>query len=65
MPSIGGSFDEGTDSVVVRISAKYQLTRWLSASLTYEFSRSKFETGESAPDNQVILEVTLTYTFLF
>lgn len=42
---IGCSFDEGTDAVVAGISARYQLTRWLSASLTYQFGQSKFRDG--------------------
>jgi predicted porin len=61
---IGGSFDEGTDAYVVAATARYQVTRWLSTYLTYQFSQSEGDTGESVPDNQVILGVTIRYPFV-
>jgi predicted porin len=62
---LGGSFDEGDDWFLAGITARYQVTRWLSTYLSYQFSRSESTTGGSIPDNQVMIGVTFGYPLFF
>ena len=60
---IGASFDEGTDWFFAALTARYQFTKWLSAHLGYQFSLSDSASGESIPDNQLVVGVTFSYPF--
>ena len=62
---LGGSFDEGDDWYFAAVTARYQVTRWLSTYLSYQFSRSESTTGGSIPDNQVMIGVTFGYPLFF
>ena len=62
---VGASFDEGTDWFFAALTARYQFTKWLSAHLGYQFSLSDSASGESIPDNQLVVGVTFSYPFPF
>ena len=62
---IGGSFDDGTDDFFAALTARYQVTSWLSAYLSYQYSRSESATADSITNNQVSLGVTFSYPFFF
>jgi predicted porin len=63
-PLDGGPGEQTTDAFFASVSASYQLTTWLTLSLTYQYSLGEDSNGDSIPTNQVILALTAAYPWI-